>query len=85
MEFLKDQVDALNETGISATYINSTLDNNEFMYRLQDIRSGKYKIIYVAPERLITDTFLKLLNDINEEIDLNYIEEIFISLEEEKR
>lgn len=68
ISLMKDQVDALNETGIPATYINSTLDNDEFMYRLHNIRDDKYKILYVAPERLNTDTFLKLINDIKVEL-----------------
>jgi ATP-dependent DNA helicase RecQ len=62
---MKDQVDGLNEMGIPGTYINSTLDHYELNKRLKDIREGKYKIIYVAPERLNTYLFLNLAKEIN--------------------
>lgn len=64
ISLMKDQVDSLNEIGISGTFINSTLDDSEFNYRVQEIREGKYKIIYVAPERLNTFSFMNLVNDI---------------------
>lgn len=64
ISLMKDQVDSLNEIGISATYINSTLENSELIYRLKEIRENKYKIIYVAPERLNTSMFLELVKDI---------------------
>lgn len=64
ISLMKDQVDALNEIGISGTFINSTLDDNEFNYRVQEIKEGKYKIIYVAPERLNTFSFINLVNSI---------------------
>lgn len=61
---MKDQVDSLNEIGISGAFINSTLDDNEINHRLQEIREGKYKIIYVAPERLNAYSFVSLIKDI---------------------
>ncbi len=64
ISLMKDQVDSLNELGISSTYINSTLNDNELNYRFQEIRKGKYKIIYVAPERLNTYSFNNLVRDI---------------------
>ncbi|WMM24141.1 DNA helicase RecQ [Tissierella sp. MB52-C2] len=64
ISLMKDQVDSLQEVGISGTFINSTLDDREFNYRIQEIKEGKYKIIYVAPERLNVYSFLSLLNDI---------------------
>ncbi|WP_353093005.1 DNA helicase RecQ [Tissierella praeacuta] len=64
ISLMKDQVDSLNEIGISGTFINSTLDDSEFNYRVQEIKEGKYKIIYVAPERLNTYSFINLVNDI---------------------
>lgn len=64
ISLMKDQVDSLNEVGISGTFINSTLDDSEYNYRVQEIREGKYKIIYVAPERLNTYSFVSLTNDI---------------------
>ena len=64
ISLMKDQVDSLNEMGISGTLINSTLDEVELDYRLQEIREGKYKIIYIAPERLNTYSFNSLIKDI---------------------
>lgn len=61
---MKDQVDSLNEMGVPGTFINSTLDGKELNERLSGIRSGKYKIVYVAPERLNTYLFLELIKDI---------------------
>lgn len=64
ISLMKDQVDSLNEIGISGTFINSTLSDLELLERLQDIREGKYKIIYVAPERLNSYAFVNLIRDI---------------------
>src|ERR1700754_4919568 len=49
---MKDQVDALTRANIRATFINSTLGFQEIRQRLHDARFGKYRLIYVAPERL---------------------------------
>ena len=64
ISLMKDQVDSLNELGINATFINSTLDNGEFLQILEGIRGNSYKIVYVAPERLNTDSFINLVRDI---------------------
>ena len=64
ISLMKDQVDSLKEIGISGTFINSTLDDREFNYRIQEIKEGRYKIIYVAPERLNVYSFLSLVNHI---------------------
>lgn len=65
ISLMKDQVDSLNEIGISATYINSTLTDLEYSNTIQNILYDVYKIIYVAPERLDSEGFLNLLNKIN--------------------
>jgi len=64
ISLMKDQVDSLDEIGIPGTFINSTLDDNDLNYRLNEIREGKYKIVYIAPERLNTFAFIKLTEDI---------------------
>ena len=64
ISLMKDQVDSLNEMGIPGTFINSTLDTKELNHRLQEIREGKYKIIYVAPERLNSYFFMNLVKDL---------------------
>ena len=57
---MKDQVDALNDQGIAASYINSSLTQTEFYQRLNMAWQGKYKLLYVAPERLESDQFTEL-------------------------
>lgn len=57
---MKDQVDALGEHGVPATFINSSLKAAELRQRLQDTADGRYKLVYVAPERLAAEGFLEL-------------------------
>ena len=56
---MKDQVDALQTSGIPATYLNSTLDREEAKARWRGLHRGKYRMLYVAPERLMLDAFLE--------------------------
>ncbi|HSH40397.1 MAG TPA: DNA helicase RecQ [Chthoniobacterales bacterium] len=60
---MKDQVDALQASGIAATYLNSTLDAGEAKARWRGLHGGAYRMLYVAPERLMLEGFLeKALN-----------------------
>jgi ATP-dependent DNA helicase RecQ len=56
---MKDQVDALQTSGIPATYLNSTLDRGEAKTRWRGLHRGQYRMLYVAPERLMLDAFLE--------------------------
>ena len=56
---MKDQVDALQTSGIPATFLNSTLDREEAKARWRGLHRGQYRMLYVAPERLMLDTFLE--------------------------
>jgi len=56
---MKDQVDALQTSGIRATYLNSTLDREEAKARWRRLHRGEYRLLYVAPERLMLETFLE--------------------------
>src|SRR5437763_16489483 len=56
---MKDQVDALQASGIPATYLNSTLDRKDAVARWRGLHRGEYRMLYVAPERLMLDTFLE--------------------------
>jgi ATP-dependent DNA helicase RecQ len=49
---MKDQVDALNRKGVSATYIASNLESKEATRRFQGIRANEYKLVYISPERV---------------------------------
>ena len=53
-----DQVKALNEAGVHAAYINSALSERQITKALELAAAGRYKMIYVAPERLLTPRFL---------------------------
>ena len=53
-----DQVKALNEAGVHAAYINSALTERQITKALELAAAGRYKMIYVAPERLLTPRFL---------------------------
>jgi ATP-dependent DNA helicase RecQ len=59
ISLMKDQVDALQTSGIAATYLNSTLDRQEASERWRRLHRGDYRMLYVAPERLMLDTFLE--------------------------
>jgi ATP-dependent DNA helicase RecQ len=56
---MKDQVDALQTSGIPATYLNSTLDREQAKARWRGLHRGEYRMLYVAPERLMLDAFLE--------------------------
>jgi ATP-dependent DNA helicase RecQ len=70
---MKDQVDALVARGIAATVINSTLSWPEQKERLDGMRAGKWKLVYVAPERFRAESFLNALSGI--EISLFAVDE----------
>jgi len=61
ISLMKDQVDALNSLGIAATFINSSLDYRVVEERIKEAKKGKYKLIYLAPERLQSSQFCLLI------------------------
>jgi ATP-dependent DNA helicase RecQ len=64
ISLMQDQVKALNEAGVSAAFINSSLSESEFCETVRNARQGLYKIIYVAPERLVTEGFIDLARNV---------------------
>ncbi|MEW6408342.1 MAG: ATP-dependent DNA helicase RecQ [Patescibacteria group bacterium] len=62
---MKDQVDSLNARKIKAAFINSSLENTEIERRIEDIKKGKIKILYIAPERLSNNNFAKLFGTLD--------------------
>ncbi|MFW5898149.1 MAG: DNA helicase RecQ [Halanaerobium sp.] len=64
ISLMKDQVDALKEMGIKAAYINSSISSQQLQQRLAETASGKYKLLYIAPERLNSSRFLNLLQQL---------------------
>lgn len=65
ISLMKDQVSALVQSGVATAYINSSLTHAQYLKVLQNTKSGKYKIIYVAPERLCAPAFLGICRNLN--------------------
>ena len=65
ISLMKDQVDSLASLGVNVAFINSSLSYNQSMLVMENAKKGAYKIIYIAPERLETESFLNLLENIN--------------------
>lgn len=65
ISLMKDQVAALNQAGVYAAYLNSSLTQGQYFKALEFAKTGKYKIIYVAPERLLTESFLSFALNAN--------------------
>lgn len=62
ISLMKDQVSSLVQAGIPAAYLNSSLSQAQFQKALFNLQNGRYKIIYVAPERLLTERFLECIS-----------------------
>jgi len=73
ISLMKDQVTALNQAGIHAAFLNSSLTENQYFKALSYARGGRYPIIYVAPERLLTANFLDFA--LNTEISMVAVDE----------
>jgi ATP-dependent DNA helicase RecQ len=70
---MKDQIDALRARGISASRLDSSLEEDERRQVLDDIRAGRLKLLYIAPERLGNERFLAQIRGV--EIDLLAVDE----------
>ncbi len=71
ISLMKDQVRALNQVGIHAAFLNSSLTPGQYHRALGLARQGQYKIIYVAPERLETQGFLEFA--LSPEVDISFL------------
>lgn len=67
---MQDQVDALQNAGIAATFLNSSLSLAEIRDREQDILHGQIQLLYVAPEKLLQDRFLTFIDVVHQGIGL---------------
>ncbi len=65
ISLMKDQVDALEDIGIPATFINSSLSVSETKKRIYDVNQGRYKLLYIAPERLEAPDFNHLITNLH--------------------
>lgn len=73
ISLMKDQVEGLRQGGIPAAFINSSMSLDEYCFTMQEARLGRYKLLYVAPERLLTESFLKFA--VNTEISMITVDE----------
>jgi ATP-dependent DNA helicase RecQ len=64
ISLMQDQVLALKERGVPATFLASTLDAGEMQRRMARIARGAYKLVYVAPERIVFPGFRGLLREL---------------------
>ncbi len=62
ISLMKDQVDQLRSLGIDAAFVNSSLSKAERLRRYRDIENGKYKILYVSPERFRKSDFAEIIS-----------------------
>lgn len=65
ISLMKDQVNSLVQNGVRAAYLNSSLTYNQYLEAIRRASRGEYKIIYVAPERLWTSTFMDFASSVD--------------------
>ncbi len=70
---MQDQVDRLRANGISATFVNSSLAPDERMQREAAVLRGEVKLLYVAPERILTLSFMTLLDEVQQRWGLSLL------------
>ncbi|MEO0926601.1 MAG: DNA helicase RecQ [Cyanobacteria bacterium J06643_13] len=70
---MQDQVDALQDNGVNATYLNSTLEYEERRSRQMAILKNQIKLLYVAPERLLNERFALFLDRVNHDVGISAI------------
>lgn len=68
---MQDQVDALKQLGIEASFLNSSLNSEEFSKVTGALMRGELQVLYVAPERLLMPNFLSLLEQVEEHIGIS--------------
>jgi len=64
ISLMKDQVDALQQMNIPTTFINSSLTASEINRRMRDLAEGLFKLVYIAPERLESERFQQMMNQL---------------------
>ncbi|MBV8821440.1 MAG: RecQ family ATP-dependent DNA helicase, partial [Ktedonobacteraceae bacterium] len=70
---MQDQVDRLRVNGIPASFINTSLSNTERIRRESEALNGSLKLLYVAPERVMADNFLALLDRIEKNVGISLL------------
>ncbi len=70
---MQDQVDRMRANGLPASFVNSTLSSVERIERERAALNGQLKLLYVAPERLVSGNFLSFLNQVERTVGLSLI------------
>ena len=65
ISLMKDQVDGLQASGVAATFLNSALDGTQARSRLRGLYNGEFRLLYVAPERLMLESFIEKVKEWN--------------------
>ena len=68
---MQDQVESLRDNGIGATFLNSTLTGTEARTRERDILAGQIKLLYVAPEKLLSERFQPFLEILHQQVGIS--------------
>jgi ATP-dependent DNA helicase RecQ len=68
---MQDQVESLRDNGIAATFLNSSLNAYQVRSREEAILNGKVKLLYVAPERLLSDRFVPFLDLVHHQVGIS--------------
>ncbi len=63
ISLMQDQVSSLQENGVPAVYLNSSLQKEDYFETVKELKSGKIKLVYVSPEGLATDRMLSILHE----------------------
>ena len=71
ISLMKDQVDALQASGVAATFLNSALDGTQARSRLRGLYNGEFRLLYVAPERLMLESFIEKIAGLEHRSDRN--------------
>ena len=80
ISLMKDQVGTLNQAGIHAAFLNSSLTQGQYHTALKYAMQGRYKIIYVAPERLETEGFINFALNSGVKISMLAVDEHIVCL-----
>ena len=73
ISLMQDQVDRLRANGIAATFVNSSLSNEERYERERAALNGRLKLLYIAPERLVNGNFLSFLDQVDRNVGLSLL------------
>jgi ATP-dependent DNA helicase RecQ len=65
ISLMKDQVDSLTARKVPSTYISSTLSDHEVYSRIEEMKRGRFKIVYIAPERFYSEEFMNALKHVH--------------------